>query len=838
MAQHVQAPIVIVIGTRPEGIKLLPFYFACRQANIPTIICSTLQHSEMLTEVFELFDVVPDISLDIMRPGQDLFYVTQAVMQKIKQVFTQLHPSLVVVQGDTTSGMAAAMAAFYLKIPVAHIEAGLRTSDVHAPFPEEMNRRVLRVLASYHFAPTSWAAAQLLAEGVDRQSVFCVGNTVVDALRLMKSKIKNESVAIGSMLRNRLQKAQQENKTIMLLTMHRRESFDGGVERVLTALHAWLQDNKDVFCVYPYHPNPHVIGVLKDVGFAQLSNALLLDPLAYPELVYVLNAAHLVVTDSGGIQEEAVSLSKQVIVLREKTERMEAVWAGAAHLVGTNVPRLVQALDRALISSNNAMQTAQLFGDGYAAEKIVHILKERVHLMAEQKEATACHIKKESQIMKKVCVLGLGYIGLPTSIILAESGYEVRGVDVDQHKVDAINAGDPVVKEPELFEKLQIVLGDKQFSAATTVTTADYFVIAVPTPFKAEKKADLQYVDNAIAMIAPVLKAGDTIIIESTIPVGTTQTIAQKLAHDSGLQAGKDFFIAHCPERVLPGNIFYELVHNARIIGGINKASVERAKSLYAAFVTGELYLTDADTAELVKLVENSSRDVQVAFAHQVASMAHAIGRDPYEVIELANKHPRVDILRPSSGVGGHCLAVDPWFLVETFKDQAALLRQAREINDHRPQEIVAQIKHAMQIWEQEHHKKPVVALCGVAYKPDVDDIRESPALQIVCALSAWDTKVCDPFVKKEVLQNIIGDRVHKTTEVIDQSDVVVFLVAHTRFKTIDASCLAGKKILDFCGVMHQPKTMHADKQYSFWPAVADIQTHGTKKNLQEHMIE
>jgi UDP-N-acetylglucosamine 2-epimerase (non-hydrolysing) len=227
------APVVLIIGTRPEGIKLLPLYFALQHADIPTFICSTAQHSELLSEVFEIFGVTPDVSLNIMRPGQDLFYVTQSVLQKTKELFMQINPSLVVVQGDTTSGMAAALAAFYLKVPVAHVEAGLRTDDIHAPFPEEMNRRVLRVLSSYHFAPTSWSAAQLLSEGVEKKNVFCLGNTVVDALRLIGNAIDNEKVSVSSRVRSIVERTRIAGQRLMLFTMHRRESFDGGIQRVL-----------------------------------------------------------------------------------------------------------------------------------------------------------------------------------------------------------------------------------------------------------------------------------------------------------------------------------------------------------------------------------------------------------------------------------------------------------------------------------------------------------------------------------------------------------------------------------------------------------------------------
>lgn len=813
------APVVLIIGTRPEGIKLLPLYFALQRAEIPTFICSTAQHSELLSEVFEIFNVMPDISLNIMRPGQDLFYVTQSVLQKTKELFMQLQPSLVVVQGDTTSGMAAALSAFYLKVPVAHVEAGLRTDDLYAPFPEEMNRRVLRALATYHFAPTSWAAAQLLTEGVAKNTVFCVGNTVVDALRLIGSRIDDDAACVSRRVRLLVERAEAAGRKLMLFTMHRRESFDGGVQRVLCTLKEWLQEHPEIVCMYPYHPNPAIINALQDTGFTQLDNVLLVDPLTYIDLVYVLRRVALVATDSGGIQEEAVSLGKSAIVLREKTERIEAVWAGAAHIVGTDAAQIRNALNTALESTYNHLFYAQLFGDGYAAEKMVHILKSTVNFMPGRVSVRNESIKKRNQAMRTVCVLGLGYIGLPTSIILAEAGYAVIGVDVDAAKVAAINSGDAVIKEPELFEKLQIVLSQHCFSATTIVPTADYFIVAVPTPFKEQKQADLTYVYAAIESIIPVLKKGDVIVIESTIPVGTTEAVATFITQKTGLIAGADYAIAHCPERVLPGNIFHELTHNARIIGGLDHTSMEKAKALYASFVTGELYLTDAKTAELIKLIENSSRDVQIAFAHQVASMAHAIGLNPYEVIELANKHPRVQILSPSSGVGGHCIAVDPWFLVESFPHCSALIKCAREVNDLRPQQIIEQIKDAVEVWRAVNQRQPVLALCGMTYKPDVDDLRESPALLIAEALAAYQPIICEPHILGEIQATLFERPVAKITEVVEQADIIVFLVAHKRFKIIDAVALQHKKVLDFCGILHTPKAARGAQEYYFWPA-------------------
>jgi UDP-N-acetyl-D-mannosaminuronic acid dehydrogenase len=436
-------------------------------------------------------------------------------------------------------------------------------------------------------------------------------------------------------------------------------------------------------------------------------------------------------------------------------------------------------------------------------------------------------IKKRVKTMKnsgspKVCVVGLGYIGLPTSIIAAEHGLNVIGFDIDHRRVERINNYDPVIQEPEIAEKLLSVLDKGTFQASTTIVPADYFIIAVPTPFTDDKKADLSYVFSAADHVAAVLKKGDTVILESTVPVKTTEKLAQYLETKTLLKAGEDFFVAHCPERVLPGNIFKELVHNARIIGGINPRSVAHAKELYKHFVQGSLYLTDANTAEMVKLVENSSRDVAIAFANQVASMAYAIGLNPNEVIELANKHPRVNILRPGCGVGGHCIAVDPWFLVETFPQQTGLLKMAREVNDAKPYEVLAQIKKEVIAFNRTHTQPCRVLALGLTYKADVDDLRESPALFIAEQLSSWQDislTVCEPNVTVDVLEKVgFEERLVQFAPGIEQADIIVTLVAHSAFKTLRMYA-KNKKVIDISGLLHVPRQESTEQERYFWPA-------------------
>lgn len=368
-------PVMLVVGTRPEGIKMMPIYFALKKASIPVYLCSTTQHTNLLTEVFDLFDVKPDREMKIMQDGQDLFHVTQAVLKGMKDLFESVNPSLVLVQGDTTTVMATGLAAFYKRIPVGHVEAGLRTGDIYSPYPEEFNRKVLAITARYHFAPTAASAANLLAEGKERDTVFCTGNTVVDALRIIENKISSGVLLVRSDIEQTIASAQMSKQKIILFTMHRRESFNGGIERMLKALKEFAQENPDVLFIYPYHPNPAVVEALRKVNLKNIENIFLIEPVGYKDLVYLLLHADAVVTDSGGIQEEAVSLGKRVLILREKSERMEGVWEGLAWIIGTDPRYFSQKLHEILATKKTVIRRS-VYGDGYAAEKIVRIIEQ------------------------------------------------------------------------------------------------------------------------------------------------------------------------------------------------------------------------------------------------------------------------------------------------------------------------------------------------------------------------------------------------------------------------------------------------------------------------------
>lgn len=370
-------PVLIIIGTRPEGIKMVPLFFALKKAGIPTLLCSTSQHTHLLDEVYQAFNFQPDIELHIMKNNQDLFHITQEVLQKTKKVFQDIQPQLVLVHGDTTTTMAASLTAFYMNIPVGHVEAGLRTHNMHNPFPEEMNRRYVSLTATYHFAPTRQAVKNLEQEKISASHIFYTGNTIVDALRIMREKITAKTVAINPIIQTCIEQARRNNQQIVLVTAHRRESFKGGIKSILSAIKKFALENNDIFFIYPYHPNPHIVQIIDSLELKTVHNLLLHEPLMYKDLVYVLEHADWVATDSGGIQEEAISLSKHVIVFREYTERPEGIWEGLATLVGTNYNKILHAfrLQKKNISQKS-LTTKHIYGDGYAADKIVGIIQE------------------------------------------------------------------------------------------------------------------------------------------------------------------------------------------------------------------------------------------------------------------------------------------------------------------------------------------------------------------------------------------------------------------------------------------------------------------------------
>lgn len=397
----------------------------------------------------------------------------------------------------------------------------------------------------------------------------------------------------------------------------------------------------------------------------------------------------------------------------------------------------------------------------------------------------------------KACFIGLGYIGLPTAVIAADNGIEVIGVDINPEVVKSVNSGKVHFSEPGLDKICKKVTSNGTLKAYTEPQTSDVYVIVVPTPFKGNHEPDVSYVESAVTTVLPYLKEGDLCIIESTCPVGTTEKMAGLIYSEKPALKDK-IYLSYCPERVLPGNTVYELIHNDRVIGGIDEGSSEKAAGFYSHFVKGSLYKTNARTAEMCKLTENASRDVQIAFANELSIICEKAHINVWELIELANKHPRVNILQPGSGVGGHCIAVDPYFITSEFPIESQLIGKAREINNYKAFWCSEKILSTMKDFNLREGREPVVALMGLSFKPNIEDLRESPAKYIVSKVMQGHNNADFLIVEP----NIETHKVFKLTdyaEAYDTADIVAFLVAHKEFKNLIFR--DDKVILDFCGV-------------------------------------
>jgi len=395
---------------------------------------------------------------------------------------------------------------------------------------------------------------------------------------------------------------------------------------------------------------------------------------------------------------------------------------------------------------------------------------------------------------KKICVIGLGYIGLPTASLLANRGYRIHGVDIVQSTVDTINRGEIHIVEPDLDTFVRSAVNSGYMVANTKPTQSDIFIIAVPTPFHDGYVPNIDFVIEATKSIAPYIQDGNIVILESTSPVGTTDKI-EKVLKNKGIDTTK-IYISHCPERVLPGKIMRELVENDRIVGGLTPEATTKTVEFYKTFVKGKVLSTDARTAEMAKLTENSFRDVNIAFANELSILCDKFGIDVWELISLTNRHPRVNVLQPSAGVGGHCIAVDPWFIVHAGGDDAKIIRTAREVNTYKTQWVIEKVKNESLTFEKENGEIAKIACMGLAFKPDIDDLRESPALYITRELisNGLEILAVEPNIKSFDEFNIV-----EYHEAIQKADIIVFLVAHREFKDIKID--NNKKIIDFCGV-------------------------------------
>ena len=409
----------------------------------------------------------------------------------------------------------------------------------------------------------------------------------------------------------------------------------------------------------------------------------------------------------------------------------------------------------------------------------------------------------------RVAVVGLGYIGIPTAACLATRGVEVIGVDVNEATVKSVANGEVPFVEPDLSAAVSGAVAMGRLTATTEMPEADAYIIAVPTPFEEDHRADLHYVRAATEAIAPKLRGGEVVILESTSPPGTTRSISEWLAElrpdlvlPHASEGVPDVYVAHCPERVLPGRFMIEMVTNDRVVGGITPRCADKAAAVYRVFTQGQLVISDAASAEMAKLVENAYRDVNIAFANELSLISEDLELDVWEVIRLANHHPRVNVLTPGPGVGGHCIAVDPWFIVGADPDRSRLIRVAREVNDGKPQHVAAQV-----VRKTERFRNPTVACLGLAYKANIDDLRESPAIEIVEAIAEaqpdLDIRVAEPHVHvlPERLAGYANVRLEPACDAIAAADIVVLMVDHDHFRSLSRSRLAGKVVYDTRGL-------------------------------------
>jgi UDP-N-acetyl-D-mannosaminuronic acid dehydrogenase len=403
--------------------------------------------------------------------------------------------------------------------------------------------------------------------------------------------------------------------------------------------------------------------------------------------------------------------------------------------------------------------------------------------------------------IKQVCFLGLGYIGLPTAAIVANKGLKVLGVDINSRIIDTVSEGKIHIVEPGLEELVKNAVESKKLRVSTKPEVSDVYLVVVPTPFKGNHEPDISFVEAATNSIVDLLKEGDTYIIESTSPIGTTEKMAALIFKKRPDLIDK-IFIAYCPERVLPGNVLYELRMNDRIIGGLDEQSSLKAKKFYEIFVEGEIYVTNTKTAEMCKLIENSSRDVQIAFANELSIICEKAGINVWELIELANKHPRVKILQPGCGVGGHCIAVDPYFLTSDFPSESQIIGKAREINNYKSFWCAEKIKNVMLEYELKNGKKPLVAFMGLSFKPNVDDLRESPAKYIIQKVMQSEQNgflIVEPNIQEHSVFRLTDFR-----EAYEKADIIAFLVGHKEFYSLQYR--QDKTILDFAGIFKNYK--------------------------------
>jgi UDP-N-acetylglucosamine 2-epimerase (non-hydrolysing) len=754
--------IGIIVGTRPEIIKMAPVIRECQKREIPFFIIHSNQHySAEMDSIFfdELHLPAPSYNLGV---GSGLHSnQTGNILIKMEPILVEEKPDVVLVQGDTNTVLAGALVASKLNIKVGHIEAGLRSYD--RTMPEETNRIMTDHISEYLFAVGPNQEKILKAEGISDDKIYTVGNTVSDSLF--------QHLEISAQKSTILKDLALSAGEYFLVTAHRASNVDIQ-SNLMELLHLFdeMHANYTGTIVWPIHPRTQA--KLKEFAIEVPKYLQLIPPVGYLDFIQLQKHAKLILTDSGGIQEEACLLGVPSLTLRENTERPEAVEVGASELVGRNAEKAVNAAKQWLSRSDYTWKNP--FGDGHVAEAILDIITGDSIALIDQPIVA----KNET-----IAVVGMGYMGLPIASLLAQAGYSVSGIDLNKDKVDAINRAECPFDEVGLPELINKVVTQGYLKATTDIPCSDTYLVAVPTPHK-NNSCDRSYVFAAADAIAKVAKTGQTVIVESTISPQTSIEVEKRF-----VTAGIKVDVVHCPERAIPGATLHELVNNDRIIGASSAVAQQKVKAIYQSFVKGEVFLTDLTTAECVKLVENTSRDVSIAFANELSQVCEELDVDVYEVIRLANRHPRVNVLTPGPGVGGHCIPIDPWFLVENTK-AGEFVRLARAINDRRPIELANKV-----IEQAKSQGVQKIGILGVAYKPNVDDCRETPAEPLVHTLQQADLQIKyhDPYVPQWSVE-----RVNEVDELLAWADVVVLVTAHTCYKTLKAS----DTLIDACGLL------------------------------------
>lgn len=733
----------LVVGTRPEIIKMAPIIRECQKRDIPFILIHSNQHySVEMDKVFfdELGLPSPDYNLHVGSSAHG--NQTGQILIKLEPILHIEKPTVLIAQGDTNTVLAAGLAASKLNIPVAHIEAGLRSYD--RTMPEETNRVIVDHLSTYLFAVTITQKEILKGEGINDKKIHVVGNSVVDALK--------QNVEIATKRGRIFKDLGVIPGEYILATIHRSSNVDtySALEEIFYLLKD-VADKTELKIIWPIHPR--TLKKIQEYKLEFSKNIKLIAPLGYLDFLCLENKAKLILTDSGGVQEEACILKVPCITLRENTERPETVDVGANILVGRSRDKMQKALNNSLAKE---MKYDQPFGDGYTAHHILNILAPHTKSLREG------IVRSET-----ISVIGLGYMGLPMALLLAQAGWKVTGVDINQKKVHEISQGHSPFSEEGIETLLKDSLKKSHFKLSSSVVSSDVYIICVPTPHENEK-CDLKYVIQACKDILPVVKNKSLVIIESTIrPRACIDVLAPIFK-----QAGLDVELVHCPERAIPGQTLYELVHNDRIIGGVSTNGSERAKKIYSSFVKGEIFETHVTTAECVKLMENTFRDVNIALANEFDQVLDFHRVPTAEAIRLANRHPRVSILSPGTGVGGHCIAIDPWFLIEGYS-HSKIIKNARLVNDERPLFIVERIKKEFPLAKN-------IGLLGVAYKKNVDDARETPALIIYDQLekNGFQVKAHDPFVTHWSHELV------SSSELDSWADVLIMVTDHDTYES------------------------------------------------------